>query len=159
MSKKIILLLAGIILGTFVYLIFQNRNIIIPSRMVKIFPGVNPSIYQNKTDIPQVTVIAQDLDVPWAIAFLSDGRMLVTERPGRVRIVNTNGVVEPNPAAIIPVDTKPDGEGGLLGITLHPNFANNHFVYLYYTYKSSGNRTLNRVVRMKFENDKLSGEE
>jgi glucose/arabinose dehydrogenase len=110
-------------------------------------------------DIPAVTVITQNLEVPWAIAFLPDKRMLVTERPGRVRIVDINGAIQQTSALTVNVDVESDGEGGLLGITLHPNFSQNHYVYLYYTYQSQEGRTLNRVVRMKFENDKLSSEE
>lgn len=120
----------------------------------------SPSLQASTTpeDIPQVTVFAENLDVPWAIAFLPDQRMLVTERKGTVKIVDANGTVEPTPAATLPVDIKPGGEGGLLGIALHPQFYANHFVYLYYTYKSAGNDTKNRVVRMTFENDTLTQE-
>lgn len=111
------------------------------------------------SDIAVTTVIIESLEVPWAIAFLPDNRMLVTERPGRVRIVDINGISKQALIATINVDVESDGEGGLLGIALHPNFSQNHYVYLYYTYKSQGNQTLNRVVRMKFENDKLINEE
>ncbi len=110
-------------------------------------------------DMSAATVIAQNLEIPWAIAFLPDKRMLVTERPGRVRIVNMNGAIRPVPAATISVNVQADGEGGLLGIALHPNFDQNHYVYLYYTYKSGNGQTLNRVVRMKFQNDRLTNEE
>ena len=123
-------------------------------------PAQTPSTSsQTPGDIPAATVVAQNLEVPWAIAFLPDNRMLVTERPGRVRIIDANGTAEQALAETINVDVESDGEGGLLGITLHPNFSQNHFVYLYYTYKSQGNQTLNRVVRMKFENDKLTDEQ
>ncbi len=108
-------------------------------------------------DVPEETVVAKNLDIPWAIAFLPNGSMLVTERPGNVLLISLEG----NKQTIghISVDQKKDGEGGLLGITLHPQFSVNHYVYFYYTYKSSGSETLNRVVRMKFENNSLSPEE
>lgn len=114
---------------------------------------------QNIVDVPATTVIAHNLDVPWAIAFLPDGRMLVTERKGAVVIVDTNGTVESKLAGTIKVDTKSGSEGGLLGITLHSNFTQNQYVYFYYTYLSQGSETLNRIVRMKFEIDKLINEE
>lgn len=103
-----------------------------------------------------ISVVAENLEIPWAIAFLPDGRLLVTERPGRVRLVEKSG--ELKLAATIS-SVKHIGEGGLLGIALHPDFASNKFVYLYYTYSGSGNNTLNRVVRYKLENDQLINEE
>lgn len=108
-------------------------------------------------EIPRSTVIAQNLDTPWSLAFLPDGSILVTERPGRVRIIESKGGLDPEPVAIID-GAREIGEGGLLGITLHPNFANNHYVFLYYTYTSNGDNTLNRVVRMTYENRKLGNE-
>lgn len=117
-------------------------------------PGLTPSLDNKSAD---VEVVAQGLDTPWAIAFLPDGGILVTERPGRVRLVNTKGQLEPMPVATL-LSVKEIGEGGLLGLALDPDFASKPFVYLYYTYSESGGRTLNRMVRMKYEPGKL-GEE
>lgn len=114
-----------------------------------------PTISQgDNQEIPAESVIAKNLDVPWAIAFLPDGHMLVTERPGNIVLVTSDG--NKQIVGHISADQKKDGEGGLLGIALHPQFTNNHYVYFYYTYKSSGSETLNRVVRMKFENNSFS---
>ena len=160
-SRRIILLSGGIILLIVIagfYKLSQKNNTAVEPFIPTLSKNGEPSPKQI-ADIPKTTIVAQGLEVPWAIAFLSDARILVTERPGRVRIVNVTGDVDPNPAVTINVDSRTDGEGGLLGIVLHPDFSNNHFVYLYYTYQSSGNKTLNRVVRMKCENNKLSGEE
>jgi glucose/arabinose dehydrogenase len=117
------------------------------------------TLQSTPADIPAITVVAQHLDVPWGIAFLPDNRMLVTERTGKVVIISQNGEVNANPAAAINVNTKPDGEGGLLGIALHPQFIQNHYVYLYYTYVTNGDELLNRVVRMTFANDRLTNEQ
>lgn len=77
---------------------------------------------------PQVTVVATGLEVPWDIAFLPDGRALVTERPGRVRIIGADGRLSPTPAAMISVSNV--GEGGLLGIAIDPALsAATPFVY------------------------------
>lgn len=133
--------------------VLQIRPTIVPTKIPISANPLTPS------DTSTAMVITQNLEVPWAIAFLPDNRMLVTERPGRVRIIETNGFPKQAPATIINVDVESDGEGGLLGITIHPNFSQNHYVYLYYTYKSQGNQTLNRVVRMRFENEKLVNEE
>src|SRR3989344_6670044 len=105
-------------------------------------------------DTPLLSTIAENLEVPWAIAFLPDGGMLVTERKGTIRRVDANGLLNSNPVLTI-TDVKQIGEGGLHGIVLHPQFESNHFVYLYYTYSSSGNNTLNKVVRYTFANNLL----
>jgi glucose/arabinose dehydrogenase len=83
--------------------------------------------------------------------------MLVTERPGRVRFVDAAGTLDPKPVATIN-GVSEIGEGGLLGIALHPDFSTNNYLYLYYTYSNSGNDTLNRVVRMTYMNKSLSDE-
>lgn len=102
-------------------------------------------------------VIADHLEIPWALAFLPDGNILFTERPGRVRLVDKDGAAEPILIAQIP-EVKHIGEGGLLGLALHPDFADNGFVYLYYTYAAAGDNTQNRVVRYKLEDNKLTNE-
>lgn len=104
-----------------------------------------------------IVVLAEELDTPWAIAFLPTGEMLVTERYGAVRLISSDGRLQEEPVAEI-ASVDEIGEGGLLGITIHPNFETNHYVYLYYTYSGSGNNTLNRVARYTFENNKLVNE-
>jgi glucose/arabinose dehydrogenase len=80
---------------------------------------------------PRVTTVARGLEVPWEIAFLPDGRALVTERPGRVRMLTRAGHLEH--AAVARVAVAPVGEGGLLGLAVDPAFRRNRFVYLYFT--------------------------
>jgi glucose/arabinose dehydrogenase len=84
--------------------------------------------------------------------------MLITERPGRVRLIDTAGQLQPDPVATIQ-NARGVGEGGLLGIELHPDFAENNYVYLYYTFSSSGTGTMNRVVRMTYTNNQLTNEQ
>lgn len=146
------LLIAGIIIILVLglgYIQFQNKNAPISS-----FPSQAPrqNKLQNETLI--ITTIAENLDTPWAITFLPDKNMLVTERFGRVRLIDSNGNLNTNPVAVIE-DVRETGEGGLLGITVHPDFSSNNYIYLYYTYASSGNNTLNRVVRMTYKDNKL----
>jgi aldose sugar dehydrogenase len=78
-----------------------------------------------------VTLYTKDLDHPWGIAFLPDGGMLVTERPGRLRVIR-NGVLDPTPIGPLPA-TLARSLGGLLDISLHPRFAENRLIYLTYS--------------------------
>jgi glucose/arabinose dehydrogenase len=82
----------------------------------------------------RVETVATGLEIPWEIAFLPHGRALVTERPGRVRLLTRKGRLRHKPVARVPVSAV--GEGGLLGLALDPAFARNRFVYLYFTTES-----------------------
>ncbi len=82
-------------------------------------------------DSVRAVTIATDLSHPWGLAFLPDGRMLVTERPGRMRIVSMRGEVGPALAGVPPVDAR--SQGGLLDVTLDPKFSQNRYVYWSYT--------------------------
>ncbi len=75
----------------------------------------------------RVSVVAGGLSHPWAIAFLPDGGMLVTERDGRLRVVR-DGELDPRPVAGVP-EVRTDGNGGLMDVAVHPGFADNGLVY------------------------------
>ncbi|MES1024639.1 PQQ-dependent sugar dehydrogenase [Gloeocapsa sp. BRSZ] len=100
----------------------------------------------------RVEEVVTGLEVPWGIAFLPNNDMLVTERPGRVRLVR-NGQLQPAPVATINVTDS--GEGGLLGIAAHPNFAQNRLFYVYYTADRNGT-PINRVERWQLSQDGTS---
>ena len=85
------------------------------------------------------------LTVPWEIVFLADGRALVTERPGRVRLIE-NGRLSGEPYLVLNVEH--NGEGGLMGIAVHPEFPEQPYVYLMYTYRRAGT-VLNKVERYR----------
>lgn len=87
----------------------------------------------------------ENLEIPWSLAFLSDGRALVSERPGRIRLI-VNGKLQKNPYANI--DVEHIGEGGLMGIAVHPEFPAKPYIYAMHTYKKDGNY-YNRVIRLK----------
>ncbi|HEX6185114.1 MAG TPA: PQQ-dependent sugar dehydrogenase, partial [Pyrinomonadaceae bacterium] len=93
----------------------------------------------------RVETVVGNLEVPWSIVFTPDGRMLFTERPGRVRVFE-NGRLRPEPLATIP-DVEQSSESGLMGLLLHPQFAQNRQLYLAYAYKQDGIRV--RVVRFR----------
>jgi aldose sugar dehydrogenase len=84
----------------------------------------------------RLVTVAEGLEHPWGMAFLPDGRMLVTERPGRLRIVAQDGTVGPALEGVPAVDA--NDQGGLLGIALDPDFAINGRVYLSYAEPRDG---------------------
>ncbi|HCX64810.1 MAG TPA: glucose sorbosone dehydrogenase, partial [Eubacteriaceae bacterium] len=98
----------------------------------------------------EIEVIGEDLEIPWSIAPLPDGRLLVTERPGRVILLD-GGEVR------VLRDVEHVGEGGLLGIVTSPDFEQNRQVFLYYTYAAE-NQLFNRVSRFTLEENTLTDE-
>jgi glucose/arabinose dehydrogenase len=91
-----------------------------------------------------VTTIASGLEIAWAMAFVPDGRLFFTERPGRLRVI-AGGVLQAAPVTVLPVNA--EGEGGLLGVASDPGFAANGYLYVYYTYRV-GAAIFNRVERL-----------
>ncbi len=83
-----------------------------------------------------VTVV-EGLEYPWGLAFLPDGRMLVTERAGRLRLVSADGRLDPQPVAGVPA-VAVVGQGGLLDVAVHPEFAKNAWIYLSYAAPGEG---------------------
>jgi glucose/arabinose dehydrogenase len=85
----------------------------------------------------KMEIVARDLETPWGLAFLPDGRLLITERPGRLRIVTKDGKLLPDPVKGTPkVWEKQDG--GLLDVEVHPQYARNGWIYLAYTETLAG---------------------
>jgi aldose sugar dehydrogenase len=103
-----------------------------------------------------VVTVVEGLEHPWGLAFLPDGALLVTERPGRLRLVR-DGRLEPQPIAGVP-QVRARGQGGLLDVALHPDFANNRLVYL--TYSKPGPRgATTALARGRLEAGRLAGVE
>ncbi|GGW67934.1 PQQ-dependent sugar dehydrogenase [Alishewanella tabrizica] len=97
--------------------------------------------------------VAKGLEHPWGLAFLPDGRMLVTERAGKLRLVNTDGSLSA-PLAGLP-DIEVSGQGGLFDVLLHPDFANNSKIYLSYNEPSS-NGSSTAVVLATLKEDRIT---
>src|SRR5438128_11974710 len=93
----------------------------------------------------KVETVIPNLEVVWSIVWAPDGRMLFTERPGRVRVYE-GGKLRPEPLFVVP-DVEPRGESGLMSIALHPQFASNHLLYRSYAYNSNGQQV--RVDRYR----------
>jgi glucose/arabinose dehydrogenase len=98
------------------------------------------------------TVIT-NLEIPWSMAFAPDGRLWITERPGRVRIFDLT--TRASELALSMDDVFTQGEAGLLGLALDPQFPQNRLVYLYYTARV-GNGAVNRVVRYREAGSRLA---
>ena len=101
----------------------------------------------------RVVTVVDGLDTPWSMAFLPGGDMLVTERPGRLRIVR-DGRLLPSPVGGVP-EVYARGQGGLLDVAAHPDFSSNRLVYLSYS-KPLADGSTTAVVRGRFENDRLN---
>ncbi len=99
--------------------------------------------------------VVEGLVNPWSIAFLPGGDMLVTERPGRLRIVR-NGALLPQAVEGVPA-VLAQGQGGLLEVAPHPSFATNRLLYLSYSKPiGDGKEATTAVIRGRFENDRLT---
>ena len=112
-----------------------------------------PQTFETAVQRIRVSAIATGLANPWSLAFLPGGDMLVTERPGRLRIVR-NGVLATEPIAGVPA-VRSTALGGLLEVALHPRFAENQFVYLTYTKPGEQNLTTTALARGRFNGSAL----
>lgn len=91
------------------------------------FPGQTDAPLRASGVAFDVVTVASGLERPWAIAFLPSGRLLVTERPGRLRLVSPDGTLSPPATGLPAMDAR--GQGGLLDVVLDPAFASNHIIY------------------------------
>jgi aldose sugar dehydrogenase len=101
-------------------------------------PPFTPGVVRAET-------VARGLEHPWGLAFLPDGRMLVTERPGRLRLVGADGAVSPPLAGVPAVAAR--GQGGLLDVALDPDFATTRLVYLSFAEPGEGGTAGTSVAR------------
>jgi aldose sugar dehydrogenase len=105
------------------------------------------TIVQSERHAFRVETVARGVEEPWGLAFLPDGRMLVTEKNGRLRIVQ-NGTLVAEPVAGIPA-VWPKGQGGLLDVAVHPDYEKNGWIYLSYSDPGEGGTAMTAVVRGK----------
>lgn len=104
-----------------------------------------------KPDEATTSITAQNLDTPWAIAHLPNGDLLTTERTGQLRRIGVNGFQQT-------IDgVRETSEGGLLGLALHPDFANNQLLYVYLTVDKNGTLT-NKIERYQLRGDTLQNQ-
>ncbi len=102
----------------------------------------------------RLVTLVEGLEHPWSIAFLPDGRMLVTERPGRLRIVSKDFRLEPAPVEGLPPIAEA-GQGGLFDVVLHPRYAENGWIYISYNGPGSGGWAT-ELLRARLEGNRLT---
>ena len=105
----------------------------------------------NLTNSSGVEIIAEGLQAPRSIDISKDGRIFVSEKRGSIRVVD-NGTLLTEPVGDIKAENI--GDAGLLGLTLHPNFTQNHLFYVYYTYSNSTG-LFNKVLMLKESNNRI----
>jgi len=102
----------------------------------------------------KVSVVTKGLQNPWNLVFMPDGSMLITERPGRLRVVR-NGVLEPTPVAGLPA-IGAQRLGGLQDLALHPKFAENRLVYFTYSKTDGKGLIMSTLGRARFDGTTLT---
>ncbi len=139
MDKKTrILAIAAAVAASILIITSPSGSIVIPK----------PNTSSSGNDAVQI--VATNLQNPWALTF-GDGKIFFTEKVGRLRVVDHGILVNESVADFRVADIS---DAGLLGVTTHPDFVQNHFLYVYYTYKE-GDKLWNKVLRITESNDKI----
>jgi aldose sugar dehydrogenase len=130
--------IAAAVAASIIILTSPSNSIVIPP------PTTSP------TGTDAVQFVATNLQKPWGMSF-SDNKIFFTEKIGKIRVIDNGTLVNASVADLQVADVT---DAGLLGITLHPDFEQNHFIYVYYTYQE-GNNLWNKVLRITESNDKM----
>ena len=144
--RRSVLFTAPLLLCLFAFAHAQDEPIGLPVPPLGDGPWVIDTAEQHEI---RVSVVARGLSHPWAIAFMPGGGMLVTERDGRLRVVHDD-VLHPDPIAGVP-EVRTDGNGGLMDVALHPEFADNGLVYMTYTKGHDDGRGSPALARGRLE--------
>ncbi len=116
-------------------------------------PVAGQDVFRSAYHDFRVVTVADGLVHPWSMAWLPGGDLLITERPGRLRIVR-RGTLLPDPVPGVP-EVFAQGQGGLFDVLPHPNFASNRLLYLSFA-RPKGEGSTTAVIRGRFENDRLT---
>jgi glucose/arabinose dehydrogenase len=130
------------------------RVVAVAAAVLGLVPGlVAAQAIRSEEHSFRVAKVVDGLERPWSLAFLPDGRMLVTEKAGRLRVVSKDGKLEPKPIGGLPEVTV-HGQGGLHDVVLHPQFAQNQLVYLAYAARGEGG-VGTEMARARLAGDRL----
>lgn len=160
MKRKTILIIGVVIVLALGLYFFRNRvfQSFFAPRPSDVREGVTSQDVEDRDstsreDLPDIEVVAENLNIPWEIAFLPTGEMLVTERPGTLLRIGADREVVQEIEGVVHI-----GEGGLMGLALHPEFEENRFIYLYLTSRDETG-IVNRVERYRLQGNSLSARE
>lgn len=149
MVRKSLLGIAGVI----IIIIAISVAIVLSTPSDTTVPIPEPATTDNANQTNKgIRTIAQNLDVPWAIDIAGDNRIFFTEKPGRLGMIHANGTLASEP--VVNIHTEDIGEAGLLGLALHPNFTQNHLMYVYHTYAKNGG-LYNKALMLTEKNNKI----
>ena len=124
----------------------MNRTPLFLAALLAAPLAVDAQVVQTREHAVRIATVTEGLDRPWGLAFLPDGRMLVSERPGRLRVVGRDGRLDPVPVAGLPrIDAQ--GQGGLLDIALHPKYRDNGWIYWSYAQRDAAGDNGTEVAR------------
>ncbi len=151
--KKIISVILGIIVVVAVVVVVLWWNFFAKRIDVPLISLNTALLEENSKEISIMVSIVKNMDTLWALDFLPDGSLIFTERGGKVFTFNPIENAIPKILAEFS-EVASVGEGGLLGIAVHPRFNENNFIYLYYTYEKNG-ELFNRVIRVRKSGDTL----
>jgi len=101
----------------------------------------------------RVVTVAEGLVRPWSVAFLPDGDLLITEKPGRLRIVQDGKLLEDPISGLPPIHA--EGQGGLLDVAPHPDFSTNQWLYLSYAKPLADGQSTTAVIRARLVDNEL----
>jgi len=118
---------------------------------------VGDTVVRSEEAAFRVETVVEGLEKPWSVAFLPDGRMLVTEKAGRLRVV-ADGKLLPEPVAGVPTVWS-EGQGGLLDVAVHPDYARNGWIYLSYSHPGPEGTAMTRVMRGRLKDGALVDQE
>ena len=126
----------------------NSSSIAVGLLVAALAPPATSQALQTREHSVRIVTLTSGLANPWSLAFLPDGRMLVTERAGRLRVIGKDGMLDAAPVEGLPrVDAQ--GQGGLLEVALHPKFADNGWIYLTYAQRDESGANGTEVARGK----------
>ncbi|MES2661933.1 MAG: PQQ-dependent sugar dehydrogenase [Pseudomonadota bacterium] len=132
-----------------------------PSATPSVTASPSPTISPSENPSVETNILTQGLENPWGMAFLPDGRLIVTERPGRLRLISFSDTNPPTAQVSASISGLPSniaaiGQGGLLDVALHPQFEQNSLVYLTYAGSNSQGLYGTELARGKLQNNQLT---
>jgi len=156
-SKKLVIVFAFVLLLVLAYAVYAyniNQKGVPNGTIVNLLQNLDNSSNENPEPVEyQIVEFARGLYVPWSMVFTSPERMLVSERNGNIKEI-VNGKLNPNSIINLP-EVAEVAESGLMGITVHPNYSSNKYVYACLTYET-GSGLADKIERFVDDGDSLS---